>query len=562
MQPGPTDRGSRAARTRTIAGRVIAGRTLRLIMPAWFAALALSAAPAAGSQFVLTILHINDLHSRLQPVNAFNAVCPPGADEAGECFGGIARVKTLIDERRAAGEAAGEVVLVLDAGDQFQGSLFYRTYRGQAAAEFMNDIAFDAMALGNHEFDDGPGVLARFVEELDFPVLGANVDVTTSPDLAGLIAPFAVIERGNQRIGVIGAVTEDTAVISSPGPDVQFQPVVAALERGVAVLEAQGIDKIIALTHIGLDADRRIARTVAGIDAVVGGHSHTLLADEPGSEGSYPVIESGAAGSAVPIVQAHAYGRRVGELRLAFDAAGNVIEFGGTSHPLDASVAAHAATADRVAALAEPFEAMMREVVAHVSSPIDAGGCRRGECEMGNLVADAMLDRVRSQGVQLALINGGGLRASLDAGEVTAAEIATVLPFGNTLATFTISGAGIRAALENGVSRFEEHAGRFPQVAGMRFAFDPSAPPGHRVRDVSVETGNGFEPLDPERDYLAVSHDYLRRGGDDYAVLRDGATNAYDFGPALESVVTGYLAARPDYRARIDGRITESTPGG
>ncbi len=530
-------------------------------MPTWFTVLAVSAAPAAGAQFALTILHINDLHSRLQPVNAFNAACPPSADEAGECFGGIARVKTLIDERRAALEAAGEAVLVLDAGDQFQGSLFYRTYRGEAAAEFMNSVGFDAMALGNHEFDDGPSVLARFVEKLEFPVLGANVDVTASPDLAGRIAPFAVIERGGGRIGVIGALTEDTKVISSPGADVQFQPVAAALERAVAELEELGIDKIIALTHIGHHADRHIARTVPGIDAVVGGHSHSLLADEPGSEGPYPANESGPAGSPVPIVQAHAYGRRVGELRLGFDAAGTVIEFGGTSHRLDASVVAHAATATRVAELAVPFEAMMREVVARVSTPVDAGGCRRGECEMGNLVADAMLERVRSQGVQLALINGGGLRASLDAGEVTAAEIATVLPFENTLATFSISGTGLLAALENGVSRVEEHAGRFPQVAGMRFSFDPSAPPGHRVRDVSVVTGNGFEPLDPERDYLAVSHDYLRRGGDDYAVLRDGATNAYDFGPALESVVTDYLAARPDYRARIEGRIIVSSPG-
>src|SRR5690606_2179585 len=212
MQPAPTDRRPRPGRARTLAGRA-----LRLIMPAWFTLLAVSAVPAAGAQFALTILHINDLHSRLQPVNAFNAACPPGADEAGECFGGIARVKTLIDERRAALEAAGEAVLVLDAGDQFQGSLFYRTYRGEAAAEFMNSVGFDAMALGNHEFDDGPSVLARFVEKLEFPVLGANVDVTALPDLAGRIAPFAASGRGGGRVGVCGGLTDHPRAAAPPG---------------------------------------------------------------------------------------------------------------------------------------------------------------------------------------------------------------------------------------------------------------------------------------------------------------------------------------------------------
>jgi 2',3'-cyclic-nucleotide 2'-phosphodiesterase (5'-nucleotidase family) len=122
-------------------------------------ALALSLAAPAGA-FELTVLHINDLHSRILPINKYDSTCSAEDDAAGECFGGVARIKTLLDQRRAALAAEGANVLTLDAGDQFQGSLFYITYKGRAAVEFMNAIGFDAMAVGNHEFDDGPGKLA------------------------------------------------------------------------------------------------------------------------------------------------------------------------------------------------------------------------------------------------------------------------------------------------------------------------------------------------------------------------------------------------------------------
>jgi 5'-nucleotidase len=163
---------------------------------------------------------------------------------------------------------------------------------------------------------------------------------------------------------------------------------------------------------------------------------------------------------------------------------------------------------------------------------------------------------VKGQGVTIALQNGGGLRASIGAGQVSMGDVLAVLPFQNTLATFNLPGSAIVAALENGVSQVEEGGGRFPQVAGLRFAWDPSVPPMEgRIASVEVREGDAWVPLDPAKVYAVASNNFMRNGGDGYTSLRDQATNAYDFGPGLEGVLADYLAARPGYEPYTDGRI-------
>lgn len=177
---------------------------------------------------------------------------------------------------------------------------------------------------------------------------------------------------------------------------------------------------------------------------------------------------------------------------------------------------------------------------------------------MGNLVSDAVLDRVKDQGVSIAISNGGGLRASIDQGTVTMGEVLTVLPFQNTVATFEISGKDIVAALENGVSQLEEGGGRFAQVAGLKYSFDRSVAPNEgRVKDVQVMDGGAWVAIDPAKDYLVATNNYVRQGGDGYKVFADKAKNAYDYGPGLEQVVADYLAANRPYTPKVEGRITE-----
>jgi 5'-nucleotidase len=294
------------------------------------------------------------------------------------------------------------------------------------------------------------------------------------------------------------------------------------------------------------------------VDAVVGGHSHTYLsATDPGRAGPYPTWVTRGEGDLVPVVQAYAYSKYLGHLELTFDDAGRLVHAGGDTILLDAGVTPDPVIAARVAELAGPIEALKARVVAEAAAPIDGSRetCRARECQMGNLVADAMLDRVKDQGVTIAIVNGGGLRASIDAGPVTMGEVLTVLPFQNTLSTFEVTGAAVVAALENGVSRIEDGAGRFAQVAGLAYTFDPAQPAGRRVSDVRVAGGGGWVPIDPAARYRLVSNNYVRGGGDGFRMFVDAA-NAYDFGPDLADVTADYLAMMQPYTPVIDGRIT------
>jgi 5'-nucleotidase len=516
------------------------------------------AAPAAADT-TLHILHINDLHSRIQPINRFDSTCPAEDDAAGECFGGVARIATAVNQIRGELEAAGENVLVLDAGDQYQGSLFFTTYDGAAAGEFMEAIGFDAMALGNHEFNNGPEGLLPLLNAVTFPVVSGNLDVSQNPALNGRVDDTIVLDVNGIQVGIVSALTRDTMEISSPGDSVIFQEEIDALQGDVDALTEQGVDIVIALTHVGLPADIRIAEAVTGIDVIVGGHSHTYLSqDDPDRDGPYPTFISNPDGMMVPIVQAYAYSKYLGHLEVTFDDAGEVLYAEGNTMLLDASVTPDEGIAARVAELAGPIEEMMGEVVGETVEFIegDRSVCRAMECSMGNLVADAMLDRVADQGIQIAIANGGGLRASIDAGEVTMGEVFTVLPFQNTLATFQLSGADVLAALENGVSQVEEGAGRFPQVSGLRFVWNPSAEPGSRIVSAEVDMDGTWTAIDPEATYGVVSNNFMRGGGDGYSVFATNAMNAYDFGPGLEEVAATYITANSPYTPYTDGRIS------
>ena len=510
------------------------------------------ASPAWAQEFTLNILHINDPHARVQPINRFNSDCSPEDDEASKCFGGFARLKTAIEERKT--ELSGPT-LVVSAGDHFQGSLFYTTYKGALQAEMAGAIGIDLFALGNHEFDDGEEELAAFLDGVSFPVIGANVETAAGSAIEGRVDPYVIAEFGEERVAFIGVVASDTAETSSPGESISFGDDIEAVRRAVEAVEAEGVDRIVALTHIGLPRDRELAEAVPAIDVIVGGHSHTYLAnDDEDAEGPYPTVVNDT-----PIVQAGAYGKYLGELTVTFDADGNVTSAEGAPILIDASVAKDEMLQARINELGGPIEELKAQVVGETNAPIDGERetCRSGECEMGNLVADAMLDRVRDQGARIAIQNGGGLRASIDEGEITMGEILTVLPFQNTLATFELSGADIVSSLENGVGQIEEGAGRFPQVAGLSFAFDPAAEPGSRVSNVQVEGEDGTEPIDPEATYLVVTNDFMRQGGDGYDLFASNGANAYDYGPGLEQVLADYIAANAPIRPSLDGRITD-----
>ena len=506
-------------------------------------ALAMTAS-AAAADYSLTILHTNDFHARFEPISRFDSGCSAEDNAEGKCFGGTARLVTAIADARSRSNNS----ILVDGGDQFQGTLFYTYYKGAMAAEFMNKLGYDGMTVGNHEFDDGPEVLKGFMDSVDFPILMSNADVSNEPLLAGVLRKSVVIERGGEQIGLIGLTPENTDELASPGPNVIFSDPIAAVQAEVDLLTDMGVNKIIVLSHSGYGVDLDVAANTTGVDVIVGGHTNTLLGDDEDAAGPYPTMVGDTA-----IVQAYAYGKFLGELNVTFDDNGVLTEASGAPLLIDGTVAEDADTVARVAELAVPLDEIRNQVVAETAAPIegDRSVCRAMECAMGNLIADAMLERVRDQGIQIAFQNSGGIRASIDAGEVTMGEVLTVLPFQNTLSTFQVTGETMIAALENGVSQHEEGSGRFPQVSGMTFVVDLSQEPGARISDVMVDGA----PIDPAAVYGVVSNNFVRNGGDGYDMFTS-AMNAYDFGPDLADVTAEYIAENAPYAPFTDGRIT------
>ena len=500
----------------------------------------------AYADYALTILHTNDTHSRIEEVNKYDATCSAKESAEQQCFGGMARLKAAIDAERA----KTDNLLVLDAGDQFQGSLFFTTYKGVDNAEFMNAIGYDAMALGNHEFDLGQDGLAPFLNKIRLPVLSANIESAATSPIHGKFAPYLVKTVGGEKIGIIGLTTPDTVAIARPGKDLRFLDAKETLQRLIPELKLQGVTKIIALTHLGYDEDQKLAAELEDLDAVVGGHSHTLLGDNAGASGPYPTLVKNPSGKMVPVVTAYAYTQYLGKLVLDFDDVGNLKSASGSPIRLDASIKPDEQLAQRIAEMAKPIEALKNRRVAETTKLIDgsAVSCRTQQCPMGDLVTRAMLDRVRDQGITAALINGGALRASIKAGEVTMGDVLVVLPFQNTVATFQIKGSDLRAALENGVSQIEKGAGRYPQVAGIRFTMDIAKPARQRIGTVEMQdTDKNWQPLDDNKLYGIAATDYLRTGGDGYTMIAEKAEKAYDYGPSLDQVTAEYLQAHSPY---------------
>jgi 5'-nucleotidase len=375
--------------------------------------------------------------------------------------------------------------------------------------------------------------------------------VSNEPLLAGTIMPSVILERGGEKLGLIGLTPQNTDELASPGPNVTFMDPAEAVAAQVERMKANGINKIIVLSHSGMMVDRAVAAAVPEIDVIVGGHDNTFLSNTSDrAKGPYPVMVGSTA-----IVQAYAYGKYLGELNVTFNDAGEIIETVGEPIVLDGGVVEDDSTKARISELAAPLDEIRNKVVASSGGLIngDRATCRIEECTMGNLIADAMLARVASQGISIAFANSGGIRASIDEGEVTMGEVLSVLPFQNTLSTFEARGQVIIDALENGVSQVEGVAGRFPQVAGLTFKWDPTIAPNEgRIVEVLV-TGI---PIDPNAIYGVVTNNFVRNGGDGFSMFATEAMNAYDFGPDLADVLAEYMA-EGDKMPSIDGRISK-----
>ncbi len=515
-------------------------------------------AQAQSNGLTFTILHANDTHDRLEPT------VYTGKDAAGKDFraqyGGVTRIKTAIDTLKR--QSINPIVV--DAGDVFTGTIYGMVYKGLADLAYMEAFGVQAQTIGNHEFDNGPSQLAEYIKNATFPVVSANIDASNEPLLKDLIKKSTTLIVGGQRLGVVGVTTPDTPITSSPGDKVKFLQPLAAVQAEVDRLRASGITKIILLSHLGYLKDLDLAQQLKGVGVIVGGHSHTPLGKFEGnglprSAGAYPTVLKDANGKNILVTQVWEWGKLYGSVRVTMNAEGVPVFWKGVVTPVTDSFAADIRLSATLKAFTVPVDAFRKNVVGEAKVRLngDRADVRRRETNLSNLITDANLWKTRSYNTTICLQNGGGVRASIEAGPITQGQIIDVQPFGNTLFVMDLTGAEIRAALENGVSQWEQSAGRFLHVSGLKYTFDLSKPAGQRVTDVQVGNAqSGFKPLEPNTVYKVVTNNFIASGGDGFDVLKNAKGARVDTYLPDYTVMSEYIQSLKTVEPKVEGRIT------
>ena len=440
--------------------------------------------------------------------------------------------------------AAHPNTLMLGVGDDLAPSLYSATFRGEHMIAALNAAGLDVNTFGNHEFDYGPDVLRARIRESAFPWVTANVLDAHTGDAFGAdlgVRRFVLRPLGGVMLGFTGFAPAETARLSSPGPDVLVLDPIDAARQVVPQMRAAGAQVIIVLSHLAWPDSERLAAAVDGIDVIVGDHASTALRQ--------PRVVNGT------IVSRRGDGMRLlGQLDLEV-AGGRIVGWRYAEHPLSPDLPPDPAVDAVLAHYRDALDAALAEVVGVTAVPLDARAApsRSRETNLGNLLADALRDWGQTD---VGLQNGGGIRSDrvYDAGPLSRRDLAAILPFANYAATLRLSGAALRDALEHSVGAIGEGAGRFLQVSGLAFTYDPAAPPGSRVREVAV----GGVPLDPTATYTVALNDYLATGGDEYTAFAEAEVLVpSQAGPLITAVLADYVATLGTVEPAEEGRIRD-----
>jgi 5'-nucleotidase len=499
--------------------------------PFTIATLALSAFVFADKPITITFLHTNDLHAHIMPTAI-----------RGKTYGGYARLATLVRQTR---EKEKNVVL-LNAGDTFQGTLYFNTYEGLADAALLTAIGIQAGTVGNHEFDRGPDVLATYAEAIGWPLVAANLDLSREPKLRGKIAKYVVLNVGGEKLGIVGADTPDAPNISSPGPNIEFRDVVPTVQAAVDELTSGGVNKIVVVTHIGYEEDQKMVSQLRDVDLVVGAHSHTPLGtpELPGwqkAAGPYPTLVRDLKGKEVPIVQAYEWGKVLGKIQIEFDGQGNVKRIK-EAKPIvvDDSIPEDS----RIRAMARAFEKPILAIQnAQVGTAAVAIGREPvgGDSLMADIMADAMQAATKSMGSVASFINQGGVRAGFESGKITYGQAVAVMPFNNTLTVLDVTGAELLAAIKQGI--------------GTGGQLTPSAGTSYRVNGNDVQVTIAGMPLDPAKIYRITLLGFTASGGDSLFAFRDAKGRRIDTGLVDIDGFVEYLKANSPLNPKPEGRV-------
>jgi 5'-nucleotidase len=497
----------------------------------------LSSLPA-WAQTALTILHTSEHHGTIQPIDqgAFTGQ------------GGVERRATLIKQIRK----EVEHLLVVDSGDLLMGTAMSSIYRGEADIAAMNLMGYDAVAVGNHDFDFGTRHLKGLHKAATFPFLCSNV----RPQEPDTCKRYVIKTLGTLRIGLIALIgkrnypdTFNRTVVL----EVEFQDPIAAAKKAAEELRDR-VDLLVAITHQDTEEDLALAKGVPALDVIIGGHTEGFDGLVP--QGKTAPVEGRVelAGAGPVFVKTHRQGRTLGRLDLVIhDKTIMVAE--ARNLPVTSTVPSDPEVAKLVLEYVQRLDEKTNLVLGEAAQKLEGGNneIRTRETNLGNLLADLARQHA---GTEIALINAGMVRSSIPAGPVTLKRIMEVLPFDSTLTSFHITGEQLKGALENSVSRLPQSAGRFLQVSGITVSFDSTAPSGSRITSVLV---NG-SPLDPARLYSVAADHFIAEGGDGYSIFLQ-AINRRDHQIPLRDVLvsalkSGLLTAMEEARIRNVSRRT------
>jgi 5'-nucleotidase / UDP-sugar diphosphatase len=478
-------------------------------------------AGAAPIQPTFSLLLVNDIYKM--------------GDDKGR--GGFAKLAAVVKAERA----RNVPMLFCHAGDTFSPSLMSGFDQGAHIVELTNMVKPDVFVPGNHEFDFGKDNYLKLMGQSNFPYFGANLQMADGSAVPGM-KDAAIFTLGPIKVGVVGLALAATPGMSQPG-DLKFLPEMEALRTQAAALRRDGADVVVAVTHTDREMDYAIVRSRL-VDVLLTGHDHDLAI---GFDGKTVMVESNEEGNFVTAIDFVATVTGEGKDRkVAWSPSFRVHD----SSTVDPDPEVLAVVKRYESALSEELDVEIGTSTTELDSR--SAIVRSQEAAIGNLIADAIK---ASTGAEVAITNGGGIRGNKQypAGvKLARRDILTELPFGNATSMVELSGADLRAALENGVSLLESRGGRFPQVAGLKVEFDARAPVGSRVVSVQV---NG-EPLDPARRYKAATNNFMLAGGDGYSAFGKGRVliGPTD-GKLLANEVMSFVRQRAPVEPRAEGRI-------
>ncbi len=487
-------------------------------------------ASATAADVRITLLQVNDVY-QTTPVDKGKR-------------GGLARLATLKERVQA---ESPHTLMVL-GGDTLSPSVASNTFKGAQMVAAWNALPLDLAVLGNHEFDFGPQVLRQRLAESRFTWLGANVLERRSGQLLPGLKGSEVRRLGGVKVGFLGVLTADTAHASKPGPTVRFADPLAAARREAARLRAAGARVVVALTHLTLEDDRKLARSGVA-DVILGGHEHTLLQSLAGR---------------TPIFKMGSDARTLGRIDLVVDSRSKRLKHvDWEAIPVTADIPDEPRTAAVVAEYEQRLSELLDGEVGETAVELDArqASNRSRETNLGNYVADVYR---RITGADVAIVNGGSIRSNTTygPGRLRKRDLLAILPFENPIVKLELTGKQLRAALEHGLAEIgtATESGRFPQVSGLQLSYDPRRPAGQRITQLTVAGA----PADDNGRYSVAISGYLASGGDGYTQFKDARTLISLEDALVEPAeMINALAADSPIAPQVQGRIrrADAPPG-